>query len=92
MSDDVTGSLSIIAMMHLIYRQLNYMAFAAFYVIIGRKKCRYKCIVSGFKEMLTKCIGRQELMKLWTWQGKGFSFANCMKEKSCRVKKKQSFQ
>jgi len=23
--------------------------------------------------MFTKCIGRQELMKLWTWQGKDFS-------------------
>ena len=29
-------------MMNLIYRQLNYMAFVAFYVIIGRNKCRYK--------------------------------------------------
>jgi len=23
--------------------------------------------------MITKCVSRQELMKLWTWQGKGFS-------------------
>ncbi len=23
--------------------------------------------------MITKCVGRQELMKLWTWQGKSFS-------------------